>query len=201
MALLLSFLPLINYISLLAPVIIACFLIMGSFVNQDLKGIIYLAGLLITLGIGIMAKAGFKGLIPDAANVACNIFEDQFPNSQYSNPSLDTMALIFTTSYIVTPMITNKTINWSVLVGLFFMTFLNAAFRLRLHCNKTLDIIIGILLGALCGIGYYTLINAYGGSKYTFFSYQSSNNVVCNKPSDQKFKCVVYKNGEVIQQL
>ena len=37
--------------------------------------------------------------------------------------------------------------------------------------------------------------------KYLLFSAGDSNNVVCNKPSDQKFKCMVYKNGEVIRQL
>ena len=61
--------------------------------------------------------------------------------------------------------------------------------------------IIGILIGALCGIGYYTLVNRYGGAKYLFFSNTDSNNIVCNKPSNQQFKCVVYKNGEVIQAI
>ena len=201
MAILFSFLPLINYISLLSPTIIALFIVIASVLNKNLKGIIYLCGLLCTLMIGIMAKAGFKGLIPEGAHQACNLFSDGFPNSQYSNPSLDTLSLIFTTTYMVTPMFLNKTINWPIFIGLLLITFLNAAFRLNLQCNKLLDMIVGLLIGALCGIGYYTLIQSYGGHKYLFFSYTDSNNTVCNKPSNQQFKCVVYKNGEVIQQL
>jgi len=201
MALIVSFLPLINYISLLSPTIIALFIVFGSALNQDLKGIIYLCGLLCSLMIGIMLKAGFKGLIPAKAHAACNIFSDGFPNSQFSNPSLDTLSLVFTAAYILMPMVINQNINWTILVGILLITFLNAAFRLNLHCNAPLDIIIGVLVGALCGIGYYTLVNAYGGDKYVFFSKEKSNNVVCKKPSDQKFKCVVYKNGEIINQL
>lgn len=201
MAIILSFLPIINYISLLSPTIISLFIILASVLNQDLKGIIYLCGLLCTLIIGIMSKAGFKGLIPENAHQGCNIFSDGFPNSQFSNPSLDTLSLIFTTTYLAAPMFYNNTINWTVFIGLLLITFLNAAFRIRLNCNKTLDIIIGVLIGALCGIGYYTIINSYGGKKYLYFSNTNSNNVVCSKPTDQKFKCVVYKNGEVISQL
>jgi hypothetical protein len=201
MAIILSFLPIINYISLLSPTIISLFIILASVLNQDLKGIIYLCGLLCTLIIGIMLKAGFKGLIPENAHAACNIFSDGFPNSQFSNPSLDTLSLIFTTTYLAVPMIYNKTINWNVLIGLLLITFLNAAFRLHLNCNKSIDMIIGILIGGLCGVGYYTMVKNYGGKKYLYFSNTNSNNMVCSKPSPQKFKCVVYKNGEVISQL
>ena len=201
MAIILSFLPLINYISLLAPTIISLFIVIASVLNKNLKGLIYLCGLFCTLMIGIISKGGFKGMIPQNAHQACNIFSDGFPNSQYSNPALDTLSLVFTTSYLVTPMIINKTINWPILIALFLITFLNATFRLKLSCNKSIDIIIGILIGSLCGIGYYTLIHAYGGAKYLFFSFTDSNNIVCSKPSNQKFKCVVYKNGEVIKQL
>ena len=100
MALIVGFFPIINYISLLAPTIISLFIITASVLNHDLKGIIYLCGLLCTLMIAIAAKSGFKGPIPPNAHVACNIFSDGFPNSQYSNPSLDTVSLVFTTVYM-----------------------------------------------------------------------------------------------------
>ena len=44
------------------------------------------------------------------------------------------------------------------------------------------------------------LIKEYGGEKYLFFSNTDSNNVMCDKPSSTKFKCVVYKNGEIVKQ-
>ena len=95
----------------------------------------------------------------------------------------------------------NKTLNWPILVSLLFAVMINGFFRVKLHCNQPMDFILGSLIGAICGVGYYSLVSAYGGEKYTLFSSQESNNVRCDKPSDQKFKCVVYKNGEVLKQL
>ena len=34
-----------------------------------------------------------------------------------------------------------------------------------------------------------------------FFNDLTSNNVVCKRPTNQTFKCSVYKNGQVIQDL
>ena len=201
MALIVGFFPIINYISLLAPTIISLFIITASVLNHDLKGIIYLCGLLCTLMIAIASKSGFRGLIPANAHIACNIFSDGFPNSQYSNPSLDTVSLVFTTVYMCLPMLLNKTMNWTIFTLMLLFTSLNAAFRFKLNCNKPMDVVIGIIIGALCGFGYWTLIKSRGGGKYLYFANTKSNNVVCKKPSDQQFKCTVYKNGVVISQL
>ena len=111
MAVLLSFLPLLKFLSLMAPSMVSLFILFGSLINQNLKGIIYLSGLILSLIFGILLKPFFKGKIPSEASNACNVYSDAFPNSQFSNPSLDTLSLIFTTTYIVAPMIYNKTIN------------------------------------------------------------------------------------------
>jgi len=201
MALIVGFFPIINFISLLSPTIISLFIITASVLNHNLKGILYLCGLLCTLMIAIAAKSGFKGLIPEDAHVACNLFSDGFPNSQFSNPSLDTVSLVFTTTYLCLPMLLNKTVNWTILISLLLLTALNAAFRFKLHCNKPIDVIIAVIIGTICGFGYWSLIKSRSGSKYLYFMNTRSNNVVCKKPTDQQFKCTVYKNGEVISQL
>ena len=201
MALLFDFSAIIEFFSLLAPIIVAAFILFGSILNQNIKGIIYLAGLMLTVLGGILLRPFFKGLVPEGAHAACSIFSQHLPNNLYSNPSLDTLSLTFTFIYILLPMIYNKTLNWMLVVTLLLFTSLNALFRLKNSCNTSMDIIMAILLGGLCGLGYYSLIDTYGGKKYLLFSAGDSNNVVCNKPSDQKFKCMVYKNGEVIRQL
>ena len=201
MSLLFSFLPIIEYFSLIAPTILALFILFAGFLNKNIKGLIYLCGLLISLIFGILLKPFFGGSVPQNAHAACNIFSDNFPNSQYSNPALDTIALAFSAAYLIIPMITNKTINWSVIVTFILVTFMNGTFRLRMSCNQPIEIFLGFLVGALLGGGFYSLIKEYGGEDYLFFSNTSSNNVVCDKPSSTKFKCVVYKNGEIIKQL
>lgn len=201
MALLFSFLPMVEYFSLIAPTIIALFINFAGILNKDLKGLIYLAGLMISLIIGIMLKPFFGGTIPKSADPACNLFGDSFPNSNFSNPSLDTLALTFSAAYLLIPMFVNGTINWIVIMSFIMVLFTNGAVRLKLTCNQPLDLIIGFLIGALCGGGFYALIKEYGGEKYLFFSNTDSNNVMCDKPSSTKFKCVVYKNGEIVKQL
>ena len=201
MALLFSFLPLLKFLSLMAPSIVSLFILFGSLINQNLKGIIYLSGLILTLIFGILLKPFFGGKIPTEASNACNLYSDAFPNSQWSSPCLDTLSLVFTAIYLLSAMMQYKTLNWSVIVSLFLITGLNGLFRYQLHCNKSMDIIVAVLVGILTGVGYYSLVSIYGGEKYLFFATNPSNKTVCNKPSDQKFKCVVYKNGEIIQQL
>lgn len=201
MALLISFLPILEFFSLIAPTMASLFILFGSFVNSDIKGLIYMAGLILSLGLGILLKPFFGGGTDLNTPTACNLFSDSFPNSQYSNPSLDTLSLCFTFSYIIVPMIYNKTLNWPIVVSLLFAVIVNGFFRIKLNCNKPMDFVLGTLIGVLCGAGYYSLVSAYGGQKYTLFSRTESNNVRCDKPSDQKFKCVVYKNGEVLKQL
>ena len=39
---------------------------------------------------------------------------------------------------------------------------------------------------------------SYGASKYLFFNEVSSDKEMCSMPTKQKFKCAVYKNGELI---
>jgi hypothetical protein len=201
MALLFSFLPIVEYFSLIAPTIIALFILFAGVLNKDLKGLIYIAGLMISLIIGIMIKPFFGGSVPQDAHAACNIFGDSFPNSNFSNPSLDTLAIAFSAAYLLIPMFVNGTINLTIIISFILVLFTNGMFRLKLTCNQPLDIIIGCLIGLLCGGGFYAFIKEYGGDKYLFFSNTDSNNVMCDKPSSTKFKCVVYKNGEIIKQL
>jgi hypothetical protein len=37
-----------------------------------------------------------------------------------------------------------------------------------------------------------------GSGKYLFFNEVSSNKDICYQPSEQTFKCSLYKNGELI---
>ena len=96
MALLLSFLPLVKFLSLMAPSMVSLFILFGSLINQHLKGIIYLSGLILTIIFGILLKPFFKGKIPSEASNACNFYSDAFHNSQLrSSPCLDTLFLFF----------------------------------------------------------------------------------------------------------
>ena len=42
---------------------------------------------------------------------------------------------------------------------------------------------------------------AGGSGKYLFFNEMSSDKQVCYKPSNQTFKCSLYKDGQIISEL
>ena len=44
----------------------------------------------------------------------------------------------------------------------------------------------------------YFFILVVLGKEFLYFNELGSNNVVCKRPSEQTFKCSVYKNGELI---
>ena len=68
-------------------------------------------------------------------------------------------------------------------------------------CNKLIDLIVGNILGAGIGVAYFFLFWASGNKNLLFGNSLDSNNVICNRPAKQTFKCAVYKNGQVVKNL
>jgi hypothetical protein len=63
------------------------------------------------------------------------------------------------------------------------------------------DLFLNILLGATSAALIVTLMYAGGSGKYLFFNEMSSDKQVCYKPSNQTFKCSLYKDGQIISEL
>jgi len=63
------------------------------------------------------------------------------------------------------------------------------------------DLFLNVLLGASCSALIVTLMYVGGSGKYLFFNETSSDKEMCYQPSNQTFKCQMYKNGELIGQL
>ena len=71
----------IKYFSLNAPMIIAAFIVMSSAFNQDIKGIIFMAGASIIMFIGQFISSSLGRKVPKNADLgACNLFSS-FSNS------------------------------------------------------------------------------------------------------------------------
>jgi hypothetical protein len=63
-----------------------------------------------------------------------------------------------------------------------------------------MGIILGALVGLLLGSGWYALLKGSGNPQLLYFE-EVSNGNACSRPSKQKFKCSVYKNGKLIKNL
>ena len=60
---------------------------------------------------------------------------------------------------------------------------------------------LNVLLGAASAALIVTLMYAGGSGKYLFFNEVSSDKEMCYQPSNQTFKCLMYKDGTLISEL
>ena len=97
----------------------------------------------------------------------------------------------------------NDVLGEKVGLILFFTVLLalTIAFRLKNKCNTFPQVAIGALIGLAAGWGNYFLWEPLNSEKFIYFTDNNSSAEYCNRPSGQKFKCSVYKNGELIQNL
>lgn len=192
---------LFQFFAFISPFLLGFFLVMSSIFNQDLRGFVYLAGVLMATVINILLlniirseSNPKRGPICDL--IAINIFE---PGGTFDNPNLSSSFIAFTSAYLLLPMIYNKQMNWMVLIFLLILFIIDVFTKISNGCTGGPGVFTGALTGLLLGSLWYSLLQATGNQKLTYFNEFISNNVVCSRPQKQTFKCAVYKNGELIK--
>ncbi len=197
MAIQLSITNVFRFISYITPVLLIFFMIMISVFNQDVKGLIYLGGVLITIFITVAVKNMIKHPSDNPA-YTCELFDFPGNASDYTVPSLNSVLIAFTFSYLFKPMQDYSQYNYSIIISILILFVIDAVTKLTNNCTPPLGVIAGGLIGYVLGIIYYSLLKGTGNQKLLYLNELQSNNVVCSKPSEQQFKCAVYKNGELI---
>jgi len=191
-----------QFIAALAPLILGFFMIMISVFNQDIKGIIYLAGILISTVVNVvllnMVKSERK---PDENSDSCDLIHLPFNLSEYNIPSLNSVLLTFTFVYLIMPMIASNQMNYALIIFLSGMIIIDAISKIMNKCTNIAGILIGCLLGGIMGILWYTIFKAAGLNSLLYFNASDSDKLYCSRPKNQTFKCAVYKNGEIIKTL
>ena len=199
----LNFTDIFRYLMSLAPLFITCFLLMASVLNQDVKGLIYLGGILMVA----ILTVGFKQIIklsPPGTYVAdtCQVFNLPPLISDYSAPDFNSMFLSFTLMYLIMPMAYGATpVNAIFIILMSIFIIGNGITRVKIGCNNKIDMVIGNLIGGGLGVGYFFAFWATNNKNMLFIDDVTSNKVSCNRPSKQTFKCAVYKNGQLIKNL
>ena len=218
MALAFSASNLLQFYTFISPIFISLFLLLKSTMEYNMKGIVYIIGLLINYVIGMLIKTVFYGM--DRSKIAagrqpqwqrtpvkmgwpmhpgqtasgmpdyCNVFEGPWFNSALgatSMPSLNAMFHAFTLAYLIMGVSTNPYpagVPFVIIVGI--TALCNMFYRTMLYCDKFIDIIVGVVLGACFGVGWWFAIDAYNPT-YTFYG-KESNTKQC-KLSKTKFRC------------
>lgn len=192
-----------EYISFTAPLLVVFFITLLSIAQNSLeKGIVFNMGIVILSTIVLLLKNVIKNKQSIFASPFCNILPSPFTvkaiGAVYNAPSLSSAILAFSSTYLIYPMVINNQHNFSLLLFLIGVTVINAVTEYSQKCSDIMGLLLGLLVGVFFGLLYYTMLYISTKSKFVYFADTISNNVQCTKPTNQQFKCQVYKNGEVI---
>ena len=187
----------LQFFSFISPTLLIFFLFMSSLFNQNLKGLVYIAGILLAsiVNIFFMNIIG-SGRDPNEA-FSCSLFD--IPHvSQFNSPYPSSLIIAFTVAYLVLPMKYNKQMNYGVLAFLLCLLGIDIVTKVQNKCTTWAGSILGGLVGFLLGTIWYILFHVTGFDSLLYFDELRSDNVMCSQPSSQTFKCSVYRNGQLI---
>ena len=150
---------LFQLISFISPFMLAFFLIVGSVFNQDIRGLIYLAGVLIaTLINSVLMSIIQDERSTDTPPLFCSIFNLTDAQSRYTSPSPTTLFIAFTATYLILPMKANNNVNYAVVVFLVGLLGIDWVTKVQSGCTSNSGALLGILTGWLLGTIWYTLL-------------------------------------------
>ena len=151
----------------LCPFILVCFFTISSIFGNDIKGIVYLVGLLLSIGLVIMSESIFPNLddswFNDKQNAMCNLFS--FGQSSLSKLSIGQIIIGFSFSYLVYTMsVVNEepvfASNWPTIVFFSLLVIAELGINTNImtfikeHWGKVITggVSIGIVVGLIYGI-------------------------------------------------
>jgi len=198
MAMQLNFSNLMQFFAAISPILLAFCLVMISIFNSDIKGMVYLGGILIASLINLLILNSLK-IKPDKPPPPyCNLIEFPFNLNEYISPAFNSMFIAFTLAYLYMPMQYISGINYPVLIFITSLLVLDAGTKLAGGCTTFGGVMLGSLIGFVLGLIWFIAFYSTGHEDLLFFNAEPSNNVICARPKKQTFKCYVYKGSEII---
>lgn len=208
----------------LCPFILVCFFTIGSIFNNDLKGIVYLMGLILAIGVIIIISSLIKQYFTNFFDISiedpiCKIVS--FGSSEFSQIPVGSSIIIFTFIYLLSNMIhvgidegTNLVkYNWPTVVffsllivadwynntniGNIVNKFFNAEYKDLPYCYNLKTTGIAYLAGGLLGWAWLEIMYSTKTPELLYFG-KYKNNEKCEKVSQTQYKCKVFKNGKEV---
>ena len=192
-------------------IFLAVFFIVLTFINKDIRGIIWLAGAVLSSFISHVAINTIKtdkvtgGSDREGRPSNCYTKNFSYKLWNESHPALSSNVITFTLSYVLFPMLSVNKINPIVIAGLVLLFIMDAYKKISDNSEtcKVLssDIIVIGIIGLGVGYMWYKILKDTNNERMFYFNEFLSTNEICSKPSNTQFKCRVYKNGELIANL
>ena len=178
----------------LSPFILVSYFSLSSIFNQDVKGLIYLAGLLMTCFIAILLQNMVPQANTSAANAVCNLITIGDGMAPFSKIPLGNVMLTYTLGYFVYIIVTYKLVlqNLPTLIIFPMLIFGDAAWNMYNNCFYWTGILAAIIIGGGMGALWAYIIDTIKNPDLLFLNI-GSNKSVCSRPSKQLYKCTFKK--------
>jgi hypothetical protein len=183
------------FLSFFSPIILATSITSMSFIFQNFKGLIYLGFLIGACVVRnyVYMASGAEPVIND--RTICTSIQ----YSKYGNPTFSAFVFSFTIMYLSLPMFSNDAPNFWVFTSLISYFLIDIFIKIYKKCViKTSDLFLNILLGLSSAALIVVLMYSGGSGKFLFFNEISSNKEICYQPTEQTFKCQVFKDGTLV---
>lgn len=193
-------------LSLYLPMILLSSLFIFSIMSSTLqKFLFYVVLVLLIIMLRLIIYKSSKLIKSDPLPADCSI---GLINSFIPEDVLFGVYLLsFTLFYFLTPMIlltvdsNTDSINYPIVLFFLCYTFLDLAMKKEMGCSKNVTnvgIIGNFFSGTLLGAGISALLYSSPIRNLLYVNDVNSDKEVCSMPSQQKFKCRVFKNGELV---
>lgn len=181
----------------LAPFIIVSFFSLASLINQDLKGLIYLVGLLLATAISIVAGNTFTLFEPPNSNTTlydettktCNLLT-LTKAGPLSRLPLSQVVFSYTFGYLAYIIVKYKLVSQNIPTLFIFPALILADWFWMTSnwCASPMAVIIAAIIGGCVGVGWSAIIDSMKMSRYQYFNGLSTKET-CSIPAKQKFRC------------
>jgi hypothetical protein len=180
----------------LAPFIIVSYFSLASVFNQDIKGVIYLVGVIITcfttlivgnsVGDDLTTVTGENGI---TKNAVCDMLTIG-KTGNFTKIPLGIAIMSYTLIYLVYVIVKYKMELYNLPTLILFPLLIlgDLVWNVKNNCFKPTGVVLSIIIGGGIGALWAHIIDSLKQSKLQYFN-MTSDKTVCQRPSKQLFKC------------
>lgn len=183
-----------RFLSFIGPYVLIGFFALMSLFNFNFKGVIYIIGVILLLVLA-SAICGIYGEGAGETKFVCTIFGIE--NGLFEDVPFGVLVYTYTFIYLLLPMIQTSSINYPMLISLMLIGAVEVVVQSSNGCVNFLQLVITIICSIIFGFMWSAFILSVEPDLLYHTDF-TSDRAVCSMPSEQKFKCKVYKNGELI---
>ena len=187
------------FIAYVAPVFVLSLIVLIGILNGNvIASCIFIVTMLLLTFISTMMQKSLNVKSPGPKQAVCSVFGYDF----FMVPSMSSLIIMASIVYLCLPFIFEGQVSvygplLSVLTVLYIIDFV---VKYNSKCTNILGIVLGSFTGLTLGGIVTCLLYSFYKNGLFLTRTHGSNNTTCSKPSNTKYKCSVYKNGQLIKQ-